>query len=209
MIIGIVARDEFVDGKTMQVIAKRNLRYLENKANYMGILTYNNGGAPIEVLKLCDGVIIPGGKDIFAYHNDIVTYCYNNNIPILGICMGHQIIGLWNNKTLEDKLIEVDNHCNNDLKHKIRMKEDTWLCRVLGDEVTVNSRHRYALDEVKGPMVISAYSDDGVIEAIEDINENHFMVGVQWHPEDLETMDNLYNAFIKEVWIRKKKRDIN
>ena len=50
-------------------------------------------------------------------------------------------------------------------------------------------------------MNISNKND--IIEAIEYTDNNHFIMGVQFHPEDLDTTENLYNYFIKEVFKRK------
>ncbi len=208
MVIGIVGRDESINGVDGQFITKNNLKYLDNRVSYVGILTYDNeGNIPYEVLELCDGVIIQGGRDIYPYHYEIVNYCLNNGIPLLGICMGEQIIGLFNGSQNEDDLIEVDNHYGKDMMHRIKTVKGTWLNEILGEEVMVNSRHMYALGKVIEPIMVSAYSDDNVIEAIELINDDVFVIGVQWHPEDLDNMDSLYNAFIKEVWKRKKDRD--
>ena len=43
-----------------------------------------------------------------------------------------------------------------------------------------------------------------MIEGIEYVDDNHFVLGVQFHPEDLDNTENLYNYFLKEVLKRKK-----
>ena len=65
--------------------------------------------------------------------------------------------------------------------------------------ISVNSRHSF---ELKGSnLVVSARSNDGVIEAIEDTNKRFFL-GVQWHPERLWDQDatamhaKLFKAFV-------------
>ena len=40
--IGIVAKDEEINNTKYQSITKRNLKYLNNKCNYIGILNYDN-----------------------------------------------------------------------------------------------------------------------------------------------------------------------
>ena len=40
-------------------------------------------------------------------------------------------------------------------------------------------------------------------ETIEYIDESHFLLGVQFHPEDLDNTEALYNYFLKEVYKRK------
>lgn len=207
VIIGIVGRDEIINETKMQVVVKNNLKYLHNLCSYIGIVTFdNNDDIDYDVLNLCDGIIIQGGSEIFPYHFQIVDYAINNNIPLLGICMGHQIIGLYNQNLNEQDLSRVDNHYSKDELHLVNITPNTWLNKILGDSVYVNSRHLYKIDNISDPFVVSARSLDGVIEAIEWIDEKHLIIGVQWHPEDLNNMDNLYNFFISEILKRKTMR---
>ena len=46
----------------------------------------------ITQLKLCDGIILQGGAETDNYESIIAKYCYENNIPILGICAGQNSI---------------------------------------------------------------------------------------------------------------------
>ena len=127
-IIGIVGKDIEKDGVIYQGISKNNLKYLNNKVSYVGILNYNNNGIiDHSILDICDGFIIPGGLDIYNYHFDIVEYSMNNNKPILGICMGHQVIGLFANKEVENDLIKVDNHNGKEIKHNINLVKNSFL----------------------------------------------------------------------------------
>lgn len=201
--IGIIARDEILNNINLQVVTKNNLKYIHNKCNYIAILNYDNNLIDTEVLKLCNGIIIQGGSDIYPYHFQIVDYCFKNNIPILGICMGHQIIGLYSTNQNEDDLIKINNHYNKDKKHIINIKQGSNLYKIFGPHLEVNTRHLYALDKVKKPFKVSALSEDDVIEAIEYIDDNHFLLGVQFHPEDLKNTEPLYNYFLKEVFKRK------
>lgn len=203
--IGLVARDEILNNTNMQIITKNNLKYINNKCNYIGLLNYDNTPIDTKILDICDGIIFQGGNDIHPYHFQILDYCLNNNIPVLGICMGHQIIGLYSIGSTSDKdLIKVEGHNGKEKKHHIKTTTNSFINKVLGDTSVVNTRHKEALKEVKYPFKVTAISEDNIIESIEYIDDNHFAVGVQFHPEDLDNTENLYNLFIKEVLKRKK-----
>lgn len=203
--IGIIAKDKNIENQNFQVITKNILKHIHNKCNYIGILNYDNNYIDTEILDKVDGIIFQGGNDIYPYHFQILEYCINHNIPVLGICMGHQIIGLYSiNSQNEDNLIKVDNHNDKKLTHIIKTKENSILNITMGETSTVNSRHDYALKEVKEPFKVTAVSEDNVIEGVEYVDDTHFVIGVQFHPEDLSNTENLYNYFIKEILRRKK-----
>ena len=203
--IGIIAKDKNINNQNFQVISKNNLKYIHNKCNYIAILNYDNKYIDTDLLDKCDGIIFQGGNDIYPYHFQILEYCINHNIPVLGICMGHQIIGLYSiNSQNEDDLIKVEKHSDKNTNHKIITKKNSILNTTLGDTAIVNTRHNYALKEVQKPFKVTAYSEDNVIEGIEYIDDDHFVIGVQFHPEDLKNTENLYNYFIKEIIKRKK-----
>ena len=208
-IIGIIGKDIEKDGIIYQGISKNNLKYLNDKVSYIGIINYDNRDRiDYSVLDLCDGFIIPGGLDIYNYHFNIVEYSMNNNKPILGICMGHQIIGLFANKEVENDLIKINNHNGKEIKHNISLVKISFLNKILGNRILVNSRHNYSLDKIDLPFKKTAIDDNGIIEGIEYIDNDHFLLGVQWHPEDMDNMERLYNLFIKEVISRKNKKSV-
>jgi putative glutamine amidotransferase len=72
--------------------------------------------------------------------------------------------------------------------HSIRIAPGTRLAGILpsdsGLEAKVNSSHHQAIRGAGDKLRVSAVSPvDGVIEAIELDEPDHFVVGVQWHPE--------------------------
>ena len=73
----------------------------------------------------------------------------------------------------------------------IKIKENTLLKSILKEkEITVNSvHHSYINNELKD-LVISSYSEDGVLESVEYPNKK-FIVGLQWHPEVIMDKDNI------------------
>ena len=74
------------------------------------------------------------------------------------------------------------------------------LSRILGqDTVLVNSQHHQAVDKVAQGLVLSALSEDGIVEGIEKPDAK-FCLGVQWHPEWLSAADpamqGIFDAFV-------------
>ena len=106
------------------------------------------------------------------------------------------------------KLIKLQNNnhniIDNSIFHSITIYKNTRLFEILNEyNINVNNRHIY---ELKGTnLTISARSDDGVIEAIEDSNKS-FFIGVEWHPEDIIELDkNNLKIFKEFVQICNKK----
>ena len=62
----------------------------------MGIV-FPNGKFNEKLLKPYSGLIIPGGSKIHLYHILSIHYAITNDIPLLGICMGMQAIGIYSN----------------------------------------------------------------------------------------------------------------
>jgi putative glutamine amidotransferase len=75
--------------------------------------------------------------------------------------------------------------------------------RVFGDgEVRVNSMHHMAIDEVANGFRVTATAPDGVVEAIESIDEEWFAFGTQFHPEagSASALDQrIFDEFIEGV----------
>ena len=78
--------------------------------------------------------------------------------------------------------------------HYINIVPNTLLFKILKEKrILVNSRHYDCLKWTN--LKISAVSDDGIIEAIEN-EKQKFFLGVQWHPETLIDIDsNSYQLF--------------
>ena len=99
-------------------------------------------------------------------------------IPVLGICLGMQMMGLVAGGTLNQHLPEThDSHADHwEHEHDITSFDEQVL-----SSGTTYSKHRQAMQD-SGSMRVLASAHDGVIEAIDDPNRA-FYLGVQWHPE--------------------------
>src|SRR5262249_32316151 len=58
------------------------------------------------------------------------------------------------------------------------------LARIVGAaEITVNSLHTQAIDQIAPGLVVEALAADGTIEAVSRPGSPGFVLGLQWHPE--------------------------
>lgn len=179
-----------------------------------------------EFIDVVDGLLLPGGDyDIppgfygeTEIHDTVVTKedrldfdCavtqkfLDADKPILGICLGEQLLAAMHGGTLiQDIPTEIGsaiNHYENlraEAAHEIIIEEGTILHNIVGIKTLgINSHHHQAVKEVSDKLVVSAKSPDGVIEAIE-VKGQKFCIGLQWHPEYLNTPEELkiFKAFI-------------
>lgn len=149
-------------------------------------------------LDICDGFIVPGGITWNDTDIKIIKYAFKNDKPLLGICAGMQ--ALANIDTFVDNTIKVENHNvpNEEYVHEISICDGILKDILNKDKITVNSRHNYMI-EPKNYFKIDAVSNDGVIEAI-SFPEFKFIVGLQWHPEDMDDDDQtkIFKYFISK-----------
>ncbi len=153
----------------------------------------------INELHRCDGIICQGGDDFYDYDKVIVKYAIEKDIPILGICLGMQLMSSIH----EDNISLLDNNYHNhkDCDHNITIDKNSKLYSIIGEEsLIVNSYHK---EHVNNPGIyeVSAYSDDRVIEGLE-YNNNTFNIGVQWHPErnmEKDYNQKLFKAFFETI----------
>ncbi len=153
-----------------------------------------------EYVRLLDGLLLTGGRDIHPkYYGEklppgearlspdarsefeiaIAKEFIKAGKPVLGICLGCQTLNVALGGTL---FWDIPGH--DKTEHAITIQEGTKLFSVIGSRrPIVNSRHHQAVNGVPKKLIVSARSDDGVIEAIE-LPHHKFAVGVQWHPED-------------------------
>lgn len=149
-----------------------------------------------DIIDLCDGIILQGGDTFYEYDKKILEYVYKKDIPVLGICLGMQLMGDF----FDGKLYSCKYHKYPSKKyvHEVYINKNSKLYEIIGKEViSVNSRHKEAV--LDPSCFVSAISDEGIIEAIED-RKKKFFIGIQWHPENMYSYDilerKLFDYFI-------------
>ncbi len=163
-----------------------------------------------------NGLVLPGGDKHTPYDMYILDECIKKKIPVLGLCLGMQIMSFYKVDNGKDntKLIKSDIDHNIDINkkvgHTVKIDKQSLLYKIIGkEEIEVNSYHRYQA-KPNPYYKITAVSPDGVIEALE-MEGDVFHIGVQWHPEKVYNKDEnakkLIDAFIEESKKRKTKLD--
>jgi gamma-glutamyl-gamma-aminobutyrate hydrolase PuuD len=149
------------------------------------------------MIDMCDGIILQGGSDYYDYDIEAVKYILKNDIPLLGICLGMQSIGV----ALGGNLIPTPGHNQPDVDfvHPVIIDKSSKLFQIVkSDKILVNSRHKEMIVNPINADISSRFV--GVIESIER-KDKVFCIGVQWHPEDMVKYDEysikLFRAFFK------------
>ena len=170
------------------------------------------------VLSTCHGLLLTGGEDVNpGYYGKLneLSKCeeidnYRDSMelglinkalivrmPIFGICRGEQILNVALGGTLltdipADVGNQVAHRCppgSDDCLHMIKIDPQSELYRLTTIENgIVNSFHHQAVDMIAPGMKVTAFSENGVAEAIEREMPlgKSFLMGVQWHPEALD-----------------------
>ncbi len=135
---------------------------------------------------------------------------HNMRKPLLGICYGVQSLNVWRTGTLVQHLETGINHAAGKkvpVAHDIEVAPGTRLASILGlnkdfdpRSIPVNSSHHQSVDKPgDGLRIVARSPKDAVVEAIEGSTPDHFVLGVQWHPErstDDEYSRKLFAAFV-------------
>lgn len=182
---------------------------------------------PIDaVIDRIDGLLVIGGDDIDPrfFNEDphaglghvdpkrddsdlnAVKHAIVRELPLLAICRGEQVLNVAFGGSLYQ---DIPAQWPNAIQHKQQSARDTQihavdvvaqskLASIVGTRIRTNSFHHQSVKDVHAPLVVSATTSDGVIEAIEH-EDMPFCIGVQWHPEELkdESSQKLFRAFVE------------
>jgi putative glutamine amidotransferase len=163
------------------------------------------------VLDSLDGLIITGGKDVDparygqerhtttdeprrdrdAWEDALLTAAITRELPFLGICRGLQVLNVALGGTLHQHLPDVIGSTRYNAgygrfsENEVEVHAGTRTGELLdaAPALPVHSYHHQAVDGLGEGLVVSARSDDGIVQAVE-VEGVPFGVAVQWHPEE-------------------------
>jgi putative glutamine amidotransferase len=148
----------------------------------------------------------------------LLEYAYANKKPVLGICYGLQSLNVYRSGTLIQHIPDFlpqerrgINHAagrNVPVAHVAEIDPASTLAHIVGDgaadtlSIPVNSSHHQSAHKPgEGLRIVARCPDDGIIEAVEGTDADHFVLAVQWHPE--RSVDNdeasraIFRAFVE------------
>ena len=183
------------------------------------------------IVEKLDGIIFSGGTDIDPNYlsvepipelGNVDTYrdtydlmllklAFNRQLPILGICRGHQLINAAFGGTLyqdihvqfsPDALQHNQSEPRHCASHEVQiLDKNSKLSMIMqgNDVIGVNSFHHQAVKDVAPEFIATGIATDGLIEAMEHPEYN--IISVQWHPEPMavsgnEEMMNLFRYLV-------------
>ena len=180
----------------------------------------NGSISPLDILRNFDFLVLTGGGDpspsLFGREDsgsrnprpfrsswDIKLYhaARELDIPVLGICLGMQILGIAEGAALIQDIPDTgvfhDGSALKPVSHPVDTQSGSHINSLFGDHAIVSSSHHQALEQVPQGYLVSARSNDGLIEAIESTNGR--AIGVQWHPERDTTGEAIIDLMMKLV----------
>ena len=185
------------------------------------------------VVQDLDGILMSGGGDINPlfvgeeplpalqdvdtlrdrYDLLLIRLASNRQIPLMGICRGHQMLNAVFGGTLyQDIYSQADTDV---IKHSQKMAREEASHTVHledGCVIAVNSFHHQAVKDVAPEFVQTAVAPDGINEGMRHPEKSVF--SVQWHPEAMaihgdEEAQALFNHFIEGARIFRQAKELH
>ena len=122
------------------------------------------------------GIVLSGGNNIGDFpirdklENLLISFAINNNLPVVGVCRGAQIIASYFGSMLVSK---SEKHAGK--THSIKPLESVVFHR------SIKSHHNYAITSVGKNLRATFLAEDDSIEGIE--HNDLPIKGIMWHPE--------------------------
>ena len=192
----------------------------------------------INTLSRIDGLILSGGGDynplwtgeepsplLHGINQErdnaellIARLAYNRQIPILGICRGIQTLAIALGGKVKQDISDVatvkhsQDADRSEPTHSVAVEKDSTLYRIYSEaqqcSMFVNSFHHQAVSDSGTKFRVVATAPDGVIEAMES-SEYKPILGVQWHPECMESGLPLFQWLVGEASLYREAHQVH
>jgi putative glutamine amidotransferase len=171
-------------------------------------LLVTGGGYQFQVPGLFrhDGTEPPEKERRTRFEAALLRRAIERDLAVLAVCGGFQTLNMVTGGDLVVALGQVRAEWSRhrgpsftQTVHPVHVVPGTRLAAVTGaSSFDVNTRHQQGVLVAGAGAVVSAWSDDGVVEAIE-VPGRRFCIGTQWHPEFLlsEPEQRLLEAFVQ------------
>ncbi len=163
--------------------------FVYNLVQYLGQIgaettVLRNDEVTLEMARDYDGVLVspgPGTPEEAGVSIELVKYCAANSIPLFGVCLGHQAIGVAFGGTVSraPELLHG--------KTSVVTHSNKGVLRDLPSPFTATRYHSLAIEDGTLPdeIEVIARTDSGVIMAVQ--HKTLPISGVQFHPESVLT----------------------
>jgi putative glutamine amidotransferase len=147
---------------------------------------------------------------------ELTRWALAKHVPLLAVCRGLQVLNvalggsLYQDipsepgSPLDHSQAELQGKARHIPTHQVKVRDGSRLAGILGAlEVDVNSFHHQAIKRLGQGLVDVAWAPDSIVEGVELADADQFVVGVQWHPEELVSNDpaafNLFAALVSRA----------
>ncbi|GGW15865.1 gamma-glutamyl-gamma-aminobutyrate hydrolase [Streptomyces globisporus] len=160
-------------------------------------------GAARDTVAALDGLVIAGGADVEparygaaadprtgpparerdAWELELIRAAIDQQVPLLGICRGMQLLNVARGGTLIQHLEDHTGGLGVFGSHPVTPVTGTAYADAVPEDAMVPAYHHQAVDRLGVGLVASAHAPDGTVEALELPDHTSLVLGVQWHPE--------------------------
>jgi len=183
---------DFIDHYWIKFFEKKNINYIliPNSKKIATKKIYKNNNVNL--------IILAGGNDVFAKDSfsklrleielKLIRFGIKENIPILGICRGMQVLNIY----FKGKLNKIEGHMRKN--HIIKGVNNFFKKK----KFMVNSFHNYGISKksISKNFIIYANDEKGNVEMFKHKTKN--LYGVMWHPERNKNFSQL-NKIVKKI----------
>ncbi|MEA4933793.1 MAG: gamma-glutamyl-gamma-aminobutyrate hydrolase family protein [Lawsonibacter sp.] len=221
-----------VPGQEWEVLAYDYVEAVEKCGGLPVILPIYHEEVDLDgLLQMLDGIIFSGGRntDPSYYGEDFSVSITSNNpyrdkweyelgkkvlfqskIPTLGICRGIQILNVAAGGTLYQDASRCGDMPHLMMgapkfhpTHEVELAPNSKISKILGKErIKTNSFHTMGIHELGEGLVAVGKTKDGLVEVMEQPNEDRFLLAMQFHPEMMAPVHpefyQIFESFLTE-----------